>query len=210
MPYSSTNLDSLYHQFKDEGHCPKALGTYHFYHRIDGKLVAVGVYDITRHYFRTAYFIYDPDFMFLNLGVVGAIREIEFCRKIKKQHNQDLTWYLLGEMVPDCPKINYKCNYQPGTILCPRTKQHVPHDKCKQKMLDYKNLNSSEKAKLPYLQLSDEAVTSNIDEKKLRSLLSMARFLHEDTQWIPIMALNKAAQPAIIELLFQIVKATSA
>ena len=58
------------------------MGTYHFYHRIDGRLVAVGVCDITDSYFNSAYFIYDPEFMFLNLGVVGAIRELEFCRRL--------------------------------------------------------------------------------------------------------------------------------
>ena len=84
MLFNSAKIDQTYHTWQDEGHCPLTMGTYHFYHRIDGKLVAVGVCDITNRYFNSAYFIYDPDFMFLNLGVVGAIRELEFCRRIKK------------------------------------------------------------------------------------------------------------------------------
>lgn len=53
------------------------------YHRIDGKLVAVGLIDITNTILNSAYFIYDPDYSFLTLGVVGAIRELEYMRLIK-------------------------------------------------------------------------------------------------------------------------------
>jgi len=127
------------------------MGTYHFYHRIDGKLVAVGVCDITNRYFNSAYFLYDPDFMFLNLGVVGAIRELEFCRMIKKKHYPRLEFYQLGEMVPDCPKVNYKCNYQPGIILCPRTKEPLMYDDCKELISVYKGLPIEDKRQMPYL-----------------------------------------------------------
>lgn len=111
MLFTSCKIDKRYHVHKDEGHYPLSKGSYHFYHRIDGKLVAVGNIDICTQYFNSAYFIYDPDYMFLNLGVMGAIRELEFCRMIKKKYNPKLIWYQLGEMVPDCPKVNYKCNY---------------------------------------------------------------------------------------------------
>lgn len=48
-------------EFKDEGVYP-GLGTYHYYHRIDGKLVAVGNNDITNSILNAQYFIYDPDY----------------------------------------------------------------------------------------------------------------------------------------------------
>lgn len=63
--------------FKDEGIYP-GLGAYHMYHRIDGKLVAVGLIDICESVMNSAYFLYDPDYRFLNLGVIGAIIEIEY------------------------------------------------------------------------------------------------------------------------------------
>ena len=53
------------------------------YHRLDGKLVAVGSLDILYNVVNSGYFIYDPEFKFLSLGVVGAIREIEFMRKMR-------------------------------------------------------------------------------------------------------------------------------
>ena len=63
------------------------------YHRIDGKLVAVGVVDILKTFFNSAYFIYDPEYSFLNLGVVGAIRELEYMRMAKRKFNHYMQFY---------------------------------------------------------------------------------------------------------------------
>lgn len=82
MYFKTTNVDKFMHEWKDEGVYPYAMGTYHMYHRIDGKLVAFGVIDITKRFLNSAYFVYDPDYKFLNLGVVGAIRELEYMRLI--------------------------------------------------------------------------------------------------------------------------------
>lgn len=131
MWFKTTNVDQNMHVFEDEGIYPDAMGTYHMYHRIDGKLVAIGVIDICKRFFNSAYFIYDPDYKHLNLGVMGAIRELEYMRMIKKNFNPDLTFYQLGEMIPCCPKVNYKLNYQPGMIICPRTKVDLYWDDIK-------------------------------------------------------------------------------
>ena len=74
------------------------MGTYHMYHRIDGKLVAVGIIDICDRYFNSAYFLMDPEYRFLNLGVVGAIKELEYMRLIRHKYNPNLIYYHLGEM----------------------------------------------------------------------------------------------------------------
>lgn len=66
-------------QFKNEGVFP-GYGGFHMYHRIDGKLVAVGLLDICPTTINSAYFIYDPDYRFLNMGVVGALIEMEYIR----------------------------------------------------------------------------------------------------------------------------------
>ena len=57
-------------------------GSYHFYHRIDGRLVAVGNIDLSTTILNSQYFIYDPDFQFLCMGVIGAIHEIEYMKMI--------------------------------------------------------------------------------------------------------------------------------
>jgi len=53
------------------------------YHRLDGRLVAVGVLDLLTNYVNSCYFLYDPEFKFLNLGVIGALREIEYINFVK-------------------------------------------------------------------------------------------------------------------------------
>lgn len=111
MIFTSGKIDETFRVFKDEGVYPECYGTYHMYHRIDGKLAAVGVIDTTRTIFNSAYFIYDPEFSFLKMGIVGAIRELEYMRLIREKFNPDLVYYQLGEMVPSCPKVNYKCSY---------------------------------------------------------------------------------------------------
>lgn len=151
MYFKTTNVDKFMHTFEDEGVYPNCLGTYHMYHRIDGKLVAIGVIDICKRFFNSAYFIYDPEYKFLNLGVVGAIREMEYMNMIIKNFNPDLTFYQLGEMVPCCPKVNYKLNYQPGMVICPRTKVDLYWRDIKETTVVYESLPIEEKAQLPYL-----------------------------------------------------------
>jgi len=151
MYFKTTNVDKFMHTWEDEGIYPECMGTYHMYHRIDGKLVAFGVIDITTRFFNSAYFVYDPDYKFLNLGVVGAIRELEYMRMIIKNFNPDLTFYQLGEMVPCCPKVNYKLNYAPGIVICPRTKVDLYWDEIKETTKVYEQLPIEEKKQLPYL-----------------------------------------------------------
>ena len=155
MYFKTTNVDKFMHTFQDEGIYPEAKGTYHMYHRIDGKLVAVGVIDICNRFLNSAYFLYDPDFKFLNLGVVGAIREMEYMNMIIQNFNPSLTFYQLGEMVPCCPKVNYKTNYQPGVVICPRTKIDLLWADVKDMTQMYESLPIQDKQGLPYLQLDD-------------------------------------------------------
>jgi len=54
-------------------------------------------------------------------------------------------------MVPSCPKVNYKLNYTPGLVICPRTKVDLRWDDIKETASVYEKLPSEEKAQLPYL-----------------------------------------------------------
>jgi arginine-tRNA-protein transferase len=106
-------------EFKDEGIYP-GPGSYHMYHRINGRLVACGVIDICDEVLNSAYFMYDPSFKKLNLGVIGALIEIEYMKLIQQKYNPKMRYYHLGELNINCPKVNYKLNYGPGAlILCP-------------------------------------------------------------------------------------------
>ena len=137
-PYNWEGVDEG-RESKNEGIYP-GLGSWHFQHRIDGKLVAMGVNDFTNTVMNAQYFIYDPDYSFLCLGVIGAIHEIEYMRMVRKKFNENLQWYQLGEMVLNCPKVNYKMSYKPGTLLCPRTHELVPYEEVKGKVKHYSRL----------------------------------------------------------------------
>ena len=75
------------------------------YHKIDGKLVAIGECDITNSIMTSQYFIYDPDYSFLSFGVLGAIHEIEYMRNIQKNYNQNLIYYDLMDIALNCKKL---------------------------------------------------------------------------------------------------------
>jgi len=119
-PYDSEEIDQG-KTFQDEGLYP-GPGSYHIYHRIDGKLVAMGVIDLTNSILNSEYFIYDQNYKFLCPGVIGAIHELEFMRMVRKKFNPNLKQYHLGELSLNAPKVNYKMNYKPGLLLCPRTR----------------------------------------------------------------------------------------
>ena len=85
-------IDETFRVFKNEEVFP-GYGTFHMYHRIDGRLVAVSVIDIIRKVFVSDYCIYDPDYSFLSLGVIAAIREFEYMRLLKQKYLPHLQYY---------------------------------------------------------------------------------------------------------------------
>ena len=127
---------------------PPSPGSYHIYHRIDGELIAIGVCEFTNKYFNSAYFMYKTKYSYLNLGVVGAVIELEICRKLREMWSPDLSYYHLGELVLDCPKVNYKLNYQPGQVLCPYSKLWVDFEIAKPQILHFMNLTKKQKSEI--------------------------------------------------------------
>lgn len=117
---------------------PCGYGSFHQTYRIDGKLVAIGVIDILPYCLSSIYFIYDPDFSFLSLGVVSALREIQWIKcLIEQAPKTELRYYYLGYYVHSCPKVRYKSSFKPSYLLCPVTLQWVPMEDA-EKVLDTK------------------------------------------------------------------------
>ena len=94
-------------------------------HRIDGKLFAVGVLDLTPNGLSSVYLFYDPEYAFLNPGTLCALREIEYIKKVKKEHKDDFKLYYLGLYFQDCQKSVYKANFKPSMVSCPITHRYV-------------------------------------------------------------------------------------
>ena len=96
---------------------PKYYGTYNLIHRIDGKIIAVTLWDILPTSMESCYCYYDPDLSFLDLGVVTAIREIEYMKSFQNLIDKNFMYYSMGEMSLSCKKLRYKSNYGPIEIM---------------------------------------------------------------------------------------------
>ena len=105
---------------------PNHYGMYNLIHRIDGKIIAVTVIDILPNYFESLYCYYDPDFSFLDLGIVTAIREIEYIKSFQELIDKNLIYYTMGEMSISVKKLKYKSDYNPTEIMDPYTGIYVP------------------------------------------------------------------------------------
>ena len=51
------------------------------------------------------YCYYDPDYSFLDLGIVTAIREIEYMKSFNKLIDSNFIYYSLAEMSQKCQKL---------------------------------------------------------------------------------------------------------
>jgi arginyl-tRNA--protein-N-Asp/Glu arginylyltransferase len=103
------------------------MGGFHFTHRIDGRLVAFAVVDITPFGLNSEYFIYDPDLRCLSLGIVGALKEIEF---VRESRSESFKFYYMGYYLHSCPKMKYKADFAPSELLCLMTYRWVPYSAC--------------------------------------------------------------------------------
>jgi len=104
---------------------PQYYGTYNLIHKIDGKIIAVTVWDILPHYLESVYCYYDPDYSFLDLGIITTIREIEYMKSFQNLIDKNFMYYTMGEMSQSCQKLRYKGNYQPTEIMDHYTGKYV-------------------------------------------------------------------------------------
>lgn len=77
---------------------------------IQDKLVAVGFLDLSDKAVSSVYFIYDPDYDKRSLGIYGALKEIEFAQKEKKD------FYYLGYYIAENRSMKYKNQFQPHEL----------------------------------------------------------------------------------------------
>ncbi|KAH7040733.1 arginine-tRNA-protein transferase [Microdochium trichocladiopsis] len=98
------------------------LGSYHQCYRLDGKLVAVGVLDLLPSCVSGVYFFYHDSISKWAPGKLSALREIGLA-----QENGYRYWYP-GYYIHTCPKMKYKRDFKPQTILDPESLSWVPFD----------------------------------------------------------------------------------
>jgi len=92
-----------------------AEGAYDFGKEVlyyDGdRLIGIDLIDIVDDGISSIYFIYDPDYARLSLGVYSLIKQIEIAKYLDKK------WIYLGYWVDGCVAFDYKTNFKPIEIL---------------------------------------------------------------------------------------------
>lgn len=87
----------------------------------------------------------------------------------------------------NCPKVNYKLNYKPGKLICPRTKIEVMFDDVKHKVEAYAKMPIKYKReKLKHCQLVD-LPDDHVEENEamaelLKDDIHQMHFLYENTR----------------------------
>ena len=77
-----------------------------------GRLLAVGICDVSQRALSSVYFYFDPSESRRGLGTFGALYEIEHARQAGIEH------YYLGYWVGDCAAMRYKATFRPCEFLC--------------------------------------------------------------------------------------------
>lgn len=81
------------------------------YRTPDGRLIGVGICDVSSTSLSSVYFYFDPAEHKRALGTFSAIYEIDWARQQGMEH------YYLGYWVRDCSAMNYKTNFRPYELL---------------------------------------------------------------------------------------------
>jgi leucyl-tRNA---protein transferase len=76
-----------------------------------GRLVAVGLCDVSPASLSSVYFYFDPAEAKRGLGTFGAVYEIETARRL------GIPYYYLGYWITGCGAMEYKASYRPAEVL---------------------------------------------------------------------------------------------
>ena len=128
---------------------PKKYGCYNFIHRIDGKIVAIGIVDILPTSLSSVYLYYNTDYQFLDLGVLTAILEIEYVQSFRDLIDNNFKYYLMGFYEENIQKLRYKGFYFPTQLLDRFTMNFVYLSEVQQILKERKYIQLSKEPKNP-------------------------------------------------------------
>jgi leucyl-tRNA---protein transferase len=83
------------------------------YRDATGRLLAVGICDVSRRALSSVYFYFDPAGSRRGLGTYGVLREIAFAREAT------IPYYYLGYWIEPCRSMRYKADFRPHELLHP-------------------------------------------------------------------------------------------
>ncbi len=81
------------------------------YRAPDGRLIGVGICDVSGESLSSVYFYFDPTDHARALGTFSAVYEIEWAKVRRLSH------YYLGYWVSGCAAMSYKANFRPHELL---------------------------------------------------------------------------------------------
>ena len=150
---------------------PKKYGCYNFIHRIDGKIVAVGIVDILPTSLSSVYLYYDTDYQFLDLGVLSSILEIEYVKSFCELIDSNFKYYLLGFFEENIQKLRYKGFYYPTQILDRFSMNFVYLKDVQQILKERKFIQLSKEPKNPkYEYLTKNEIDKFVDDLNIKFL----------------------------------------
>jgi leucyl-tRNA---protein transferase len=76
-----------------------------------GRLVGVGLFDVTPRALSAAFFFHDPDYAHLSLGTANILSLIDDARQLRRPY------VYLGYRVEGCPSLRYKGAFRPHELL---------------------------------------------------------------------------------------------
>ena len=82
-----------------------------FQYRDNGRLVGMGLVDVTASAMSSIYFFHDPDYRDAALGTYSIQKEIEYGHTLGHQS------LYMGYYIRDCASMNYKNRFQPYQLL---------------------------------------------------------------------------------------------
>ena len=148
---------------------PKKYGCYNFIHRIDGKIVAVGIVDILPTSLSSVYLYYDTDYQFLDLGVLCSILEIEYTKSFCELIDSNFKYYMLGFFEENIQKLRYKGFYHPTQILDRFTMNYVYLKDVQQILKERKFIQLSKEPKNPkYEYLTRNEIDKFVDKLMIK------------------------------------------
>ena len=148
---------------------PKKYGCYNLIHRIDGKIVAVGIVDILPTCLSSVYLYYDTDYQFLDLGVLTSILEIEYIKSFHDLIDNNFNYYLLGFYAENVQKLRYKGFYFPTQILDRFTMNYVYLNEVQNILKESKHVQLSKEPKNPnYEYLTKDEINKFIDNLNIK------------------------------------------
>lgn len=140
LPFSLADI-SRPHQTEPTSHPDYNYGSQHGLYYLDGRLIALAVLDVLPGAVSSVYLAWDPAYAGLGLGKISALREIAMVREMREAGVEGMEAYMMGESpswgemieltaddgayrwtgyyIHTCPKMRYKGEYQPSSLLDP-------------------------------------------------------------------------------------------